>query len=714
MPEERDKIPLDAQILSDAIIELNISRRNVTVYPRGHPSVETSLNHAFDHLQKLFELRPEITLAIAKDTLIIDDYFLDRKNPVYREFALHLSRMNIAFVTFISGLTKDELYEFHRLLSEGARDMPSEDLKEALKGPGLIHIKAGFIDYDAFSFHEGKKEEETREEHLWERYVYGLLEGTLQTGDIPDLVQEIPPEILAGLMNRTVTNDLKEESYDRVITSYMKKSSERTFSSKDLKRLMDFIDGLKPELKKQFLSSAFKNISKDMEAAEKSLKDVEVDKIIELLSTINEQKVAIPDALKNLLDKFSKLNPDGTLSLISGGSIIVDDIFLSPDVMGLLIEGDFEKFVTDKYQKEIRKVSEFDTSEIIVEELKELKKACSDEHVERDFNQIILELISSDVISEEEYSQFITTLKEQAVNFISTGQYGIVLRTLRVMESNIEAKRFPDTTSGVYQYFDSPEFVSQFIDSLRITGRQVREEAFLLCDYYGDGIIPPLMDALIEEDSQMVRRFFIALITKFGGRAVPETIKRLGDSRWFVKRNMLFILRECGGEDVLPLVRTYRYHKNPKVVFEAIKCLLKFGDSSGIVALRKHLTSEDSDVVEQAIALSGSHRVKETVPELIRMLRKKSISGADFHEKIPVVKALGQIGDPGALTALRDILSTKSLFYKGAVDKLKEEIYMTLKNYPYEDVKDLIEEGIKSRNEQIREESLRLRSQYAG
>ncbi|MEK6693125.1 MAG: HEAT repeat domain-containing protein [Nitrospirota bacterium] len=714
MPEERDKIPLDAQILSDAIIELNISRRNVTVYPRGHPSVETSLNHAFDHLQKLFELRPEITLAIAKDTLIIDDYFLDRKNPVYREFALHLSRMNIAFVTFISGLTKDELYEFHRLLSEGARDMPSEDLKEALKGPGLIHIKAGFIDYDAFSFHEGKKEEETREGHLWERYVYGLLEGTLQTGDIPDLVQEIPPEILAGLMNRTVTNDLKEESYDRVITSYMKKSSERTFSSKDLKRLMDFIDGLKPELKKQFLSSAFKNISKDMEAAEKSLKDVEVDKIIELLSTINEQKVAIPDALKNLLDKFSKLNPDGTLSLISGGSIIVDDIFLSPDVMGLLIEGDFEKFVTDKYQKEIRKVSEFDTSEIIVEELKELKKACSDEHVERDFNQIILELISSDVISEEEYSQFITTLKEQAVNFISTGQYGIVLRTLRVMESNIEAKRFPDTTSGVYQYFDSPEFVSQFIDSLRITGRQVREEAFLLCDYYGDGIIPPLMDALIEEDSQMVRRFFIALITKFGGRAVPETIKRLGDSRWFVKRNMLFILRECGGEDVLPLVRTYRYHKNPKVVFEAIKCLLKFGDSSGIVALRKHLTSEDSDVVEQAIALSGSHRVKETVPELIRMLRKKSISGADFHEKIPVVKALGQIGDPGALTALRDILSTKSLFYKGAVDKLKEEIYMTLKNYPYEDVKDLIEEGIKSRNEQIREESLRLRSQYAG
>jgi HEAT repeat protein len=714
VPEEREKLPLDAQILSDAIIELNISRRNVSVYPRDHPSVESSLNRAFDHLQKLFELRPEITLAIAKDTLIVDDYFLDRKNPVYREFALHLSRMNMAFVTFISGLTKDELYEFHRLLSEGARDMPSEDLKEASKGPGMIHIKVGFVDYDAFSFQEGKKEEQTREGHLWERYVYGLLEGTLQTGDIPDLVQEIPPEILAGLMNRAVTDDLKEESYDRVITSYMRKSSERTFSSKDLKRLMDFIDGLKPELKKQFLSSAFKNISKDMGSVEKALGGIEVNKMIELLNTINEQKVAIPDALKNLLDKFSKLNPDGTLSLISGGSLVVDDIFLSPDVIGLLGEGDFEKFVTDKYQKEIHKVSEFDTSGIIREELKELKKVCSDEYVERDFNQIILELISSDAVSEEEYGHFINTIKEQVVNFIVTGQYGIVLRIFRTLESNIKTKRFPDITSEAYQYFDSPEFVSQFIDSLRITGRQMRDEALLLCDFYSDRIIPPLVDTLVEEDSQMVRRFFITLITHFGDRAVPEAIKHLGDSRWFVKRNMLFILRECGGEDVLPHVRAYRYHNNPKVVFEAIRCLLKLGDNSGIVALRKHLSSENSEIVEQAIVISGSYRVKETVPELTRMLRKKSMSGADLYEKIPVIKALGQIGDPSALTALRDILSTRSLLYKGAIEKLREEIYMTLKNYPYEEIRDIIEDGTKSRNEQIREESLRLRSQNAG
>ena len=49
MADKEDKIPLDARLLSDAIIELNISRRNVSIYPRDHPSVDKSLNKAFEH-----------------------------------------------------------------------------------------------------------------------------------------------------------------------------------------------------------------------------------------------------------------------------------------------------------------------------------------------------------------------------------------------------------------------------------------------------------------------------------------------------------------------------------------------------------------------------------------------------------------------------------------------------------------------------------------
>lgn len=712
--DEREKLPLDARILGDAIIELSISRRNVSVYPKGHPSIEGSLNRAFELLQRLFELRPEITIAIAKDTIIVDDYFLDRKNPVYKEFAVHLSSMNIASLTFISGLSKDELYQFDQILSEGTKKADANVIQETLKKRNITHIIIRFIDYGAFSFCEGKTEKEAPSRHIWERYIYGLLEGALQTEEESDAIQDIPPEILANFLNKSVAGDIKEETYDSIITTYIRRSKEKSFSGTELTRILDFINGLRPELKRQFLSSALKSVPKDRDVVENALKDISANKVIEFLAIINKQKIAVPDALKNLLDKFSGLQSGSTEDLIFGKGLIADDIFLSPDVTNLLNEGKFQTFVTDTYQKEIEKLLNFDAKEIVTEKLDELHRECSDEYLEKDFNLIILELFLSNTISEEDAGFFIDTLKGQAMQFIETGQYGQVLKIFMVLESDALNKRFPRVTQEIIQYFNSPEFISQFIDSLRIIGRQMRNEALLLCDCYSERIIPPLMDALSGEDSQVVRRFLISLITYFGDMSVPEAIKRLEDPRWFVKRNMLFILKECGGNEVIPHVRPYCNHENKKISFEAIRLLLKIGDSHGIDALRRHLESESGEVVEQAIAITGSFRVKEALPNLLQMLKKKSISGADLLEKIPIIRALGQIGDPGALNAIRDVLSSKSFLFKGAVEKLKEEVYMALRNYPYEDIKDLIEAGLKSRNEQIRGESLKIRRQHGG
>ena len=123
MTPKDDKIPLDAQLLGYAIIELNISRRNVAIYPRDHPSVESSLSNAFKFLKQLFEFRSHITLAVAKDIIIIDQYHLDKKNPVFRDFALTLNRMHIAYITLKNGITKDELYRFHRFITEKTDDL---------------------------------------------------------------------------------------------------------------------------------------------------------------------------------------------------------------------------------------------------------------------------------------------------------------------------------------------------------------------------------------------------------------------------------------------------------------------------------------------------------------------------------------------------------------------------------------------------------------
>jgi len=699
MADEKEKELLDTRLLSDAVIEFNIARRNVAIYPKDHPLVETSLNRVFDLLQRLFELRSEITLAVARDTLVIGEYFLDKKNPVYREFALSLNNMNIASVTFLSGLTKDELYSFNRFISENAHESSIEVLETTLKEHNLTYIKIGFIDYSVFYLDEGKTDKRTTDEHLWERYIFGLLEGRLQTADVADVVHEIPPEALAGLINKVAAADnLKEETYEKVITTYLKKSSERAFSGEELKRLLDFINGLRPELKKQFLSSAVGTVAMDIHSATKAIRDMPVEKVIELLSTINEQKVAVPQALMNLLDELSKLKPAGIDDITFRDGHIADDIFLPPDVMGLLGEGEFRAFVSETYQKEIQRLLKFDASKVYVEEAREYEKEWTDEHIERNFNQTLLELILSDtpdIISQEENEYFVNVLKEQSEQFINTGQYGQILKIFGVLKSGGAVRNFPDITSEILNYYNSPEFISLIVDSFRIIGRQVREDAILLCEYYGEKLVPALIDALIKEESQTIRSFLISLIVHLGDKVVPEAIKHLNDSRWFIKRNMLHVLSECGSEDALKYVRPYCRHENPKVSFQAIKYLLKVGDKYGVEALSEHLKSESGDIAEQAVFLTGVFKVRDLVPDLINMLEKRAKSGADFYYKIPVVRALGQIGDPRAVSTLRNILLARSLLSKGPLEKLKEEIYRTLKNYPYEDVKDLIKTEIK-------------------
>jgi hypothetical protein len=82
---------------------------------------------------------------------------------------------------------------------------------------------------------------------------------------------------------------------------------------------------------------------------------------------------------------------------------------------------------------------------------------------------------------------------------------------------------------------------------------------------------------------------------------------------------------------------------------------------------------------------------------------------SDVSQKIAVIQALGNIGDVRSLDAFREILFRKTFFFfQSEVEGLKVEIYKTLKNYSYNDIEDIIQKGLKSRNEYIKNESLRL------
>ena len=710
-------IPPDAGLIGGLVTEIKVCSRTVGAYPKDHPAVQNTLNRIYTILQNIFHLRPGITLAVGKDTFVIDTHMLDKKNHLLRQLAAHLRGLGVAYIHFSPGLTLDELYNFHHFISIQRKDLSDEEIRETLCNFNLSHIDIGFLDYEAFSFEEGKTAVEIPQEDLWETYILGIINGTLRIEELFEEIGDVPLDTFAHLLGILEKRGIDSTSSQKFVSLYVRKFLQQPFSNKEIKKLLAFIKELPSNLQEQFLSAVITTLSKDILITSRVFKNISTELIMELFDAMQSETIDIPENLKNILDVVLNFKPEVIDEHTIGENLLVDDIYLPSDMADVLSKGDMKKAlsdsietsVRDEYQREIKQILESNKSEMVSIGLPDLKREIDDDFIEKTFNNIILEIMSSDLISQTEYLQFIENLKEQTTQFIVTGQYKQVLQIKKLLQLNLEKNKFAEITSETLKYYSSKEFFKAFIDSLRIMGRQSRDEAWELCEDYGEMITPFLMNALINEETQSFRSILLSLIRQFGDVIVPEALRLLNDSRWFVKRNILYLLNGCKNENISPSVRPYCRHENPKVSFEAIKCLLCLDDDYGLERIREYLHTGTNAEIEQAISILSAYRVKEAVPDLVQMLREKSKNKSDISQKIAIIQALGNTGDLRSLDAFREILARKTFFlFKDGLENLKVEIYRMLKNYPYQDIEDIVQKGLKSSNKHIKNESFRL------
>ncbi|UCH82377.1 MAG: HEAT repeat domain-containing protein [Nitrospiraceae bacterium] len=676
MSYTKDNMDMYRKLLGNAIKELNISRHNVSIYPKDHPIVKKSMDLAYENLRRLFEMRTEVAVAVVGDSIMVDEEPLDKQNRVYSEFSSALKRKSISLITFYSKLSKDDLYSFHSFLLSEDGNVSPEEVRSLYKTFRVPNIDIEFIDYSVFGLSDEKKETNDKTVSILEEYITALMNGTLMKEDALKVIQEIPPQAMADMINDVSSDHHDPNSFEKVVSSYIMVPELEKFSKRDLNKIIDVVNHLDPDIKDKFLSLAMNVIAKDVLPVQDALSTMSTQEIILFLSFINEQRVAIPDALKIILRKFSMINHEHILQDQSDGKLIEDDFFLSEKMTSLLSESNFNSFVSEEYQKELGRLIDAD-----IEGQRDVlndthDKEWDEEYIETVFHQSILEILSSvesDTLAQQESDFYTNMMKEHLINFLDTGQYMQVLKSITVYKSNDQNNRLKSMSSNMVLLFYSSEFLTHVVDSIRMVGREKKEEVFLLCDYYQGNIIPYLIDTLINEDSPTIRRFLISLITHFGDTASDYILKRLDDSRWFVKRNMLFMLLECGSIESLRRVRHLCNDGHPRVSLEAIKCLLKAGDKHAIEPLRNLLNAKTAESVSRAVSLSGAMQVTDVVPDLLKLLKKKNVTGSDIEDKIPVVRALGQIKDFGSVDILKAILSSKSFIFNSSLKRLKDE-----------------------------------------
>jgi hypothetical protein len=704
----QEKLPIDVRLLSIAVIELNISKKNVELYPPDHPVIKESIDRALENLRKLLKARSAVTLGIAKNILVVDDYTLDKKNPVFEDFALSLYGKGIAAITFYAGLDIKDLFVLHEMII--MRESPvGEALVQLAELKGLRHIKLIPIDFSVFEFKEGKLRLGVLESKILEDYVYGLLEGRLTDNDAEKLVHMVPPDQMASIINTRMQDDAPGQAYDKVISAYLKRKSKCKLNKDTFERFMVFLENLRKELKEQFLSRSLSHHFSEDEFA-RLIAELTVEDLKRLIEVFERSSVTIPVSLKNLLGKLSETIAKGDFSvdMTVREKVFVDDIEIDKGLIKLLEEDHFSTFVSEEYQKELGvMVESVESEESEITAI--LKQASGEREMDKALSEVILELLESDSISNEDYLKLVTRLSELVDNFLDAGRFQELCDIYNTIYSYSLSGKFKITASGMVEYFfRSEEFIERLIKAFRFLGKYEAEGALMLAKVLRIYLISPLLDAFSEEDNPNIRKFLIYLLSNMGVDVACEAVKRLNDKRLDNLISMIALIRECGGKDYIQAVKPFAKDRNKRIRTEAIKALLSFGDRDGLPYLKVSLRSNDPAIKEQAILLSGTYKVKDAVPYLIEIIKKKDILGSKSYSKIPAIRALGQIGDPQAIVPLMKLYKARGLFFSSAQNELKLEIFKTLKYYPAHAIKLLLELGMHSRDSEIQAISKRM------
>ncbi|MFQ6082141.1 MAG: HEAT repeat domain-containing protein [Candidatus Aminicenantia bacterium] len=725
--------PIQTNLLTQVISEMNIARKKIAFYPPGHSLIEKHMKKLFVLLEKIFEQNKEISLGIAKDKVIFNNILLEANNLGVQEFAQTLFNHGIIFLIINPGITSDELTKFFKRISV---------LPEARKQIGRIdgffeqekisHLKVKILDSTELPIEEEKeirvkkeKEPKPTRETLWVLFIRLMLERYTIIFDKLSLLEKgfgLSSKELAEIVNNffKLEPDL-EPNFNDFMEIYFKTikifAHHPKIDSQTRKNIKEFVSHLSPEKRNKFIT---KNIEYTRQAPENEAEIINslFDKIfIEVLKQAIAQKEDLPGEIISLLEESSLIKiPQKALQKykeiigrqkaekVLKGYYRADDITLyQPEEYNQAIE----QFINSLKERPQEKPS--------LSDIEKYQQSIFQENLQQEMILTLLELLDTE-LNEEEYKKIINEVKDYFDILLMTGRFKEVSLTLQVLSD--QEKKFAlekgklQILKEILNQIKNPDILIKLINELRtVWGEEKYSEIKETILQFGKTGVSILIEMLAQEEDKFTRSQLVDLIADFGQEAIDEIKKRLKDQRWYVVRNMILILRKMEDQTLLPQISALCEHRHSRVKIEALKSLLFYKSPSGGHYLRKFLNDKDEFVSSSAISLAGIFKVEQVLDLLLAKLKRIRINKKGLETKLKIIHALGLIGHTAAVNQLTREVKKTYIFHWKRGKIIKREIYNSFKNYPFDSIKPLIEKGLKSMDREIKSISQKLYEQ---
>lgn len=711
--------------------DLNIARRNWNAYPSGHPLIESSVQKLLTSFQSLLSENGGVQLGITRDGLLLGDEYVEKNNQICKNVAAAFFERGIGALIVSRLPDREELLALLALLSLKREEVLAQGGIEKLwQEAGITALEIRAIRYDRFSGTEEERlSSESDQEHgsLWEQFVLLMTKGEVGLAGT-DAQGEIRPEVLAaslnahfarrlgsgsGLSNNTLrrataiiqqaiavsdtgdTGAARDAGYTEEAGDWSELNETAAVVKADL---VAFITALDPLLRRQILNGFCETGTADASTTDELFRYLGATVLQETYASADEYAAA-PELLQGIL---RKLLPH----LMDSYHTTTRDDEVRDRMQTLLQEHLREAYMPDAYmQGLLDSLSSGALKQLDTTELASLLTTLSPAFINSRGSEIILQLVIADPTSETA-QELIQNLADLCGHFLEVGDYGQVLKIL----NQAADPRLPQLLrSAMRDAFCRREFLDEILSGLTIWGKPKYDQVALLIQVLGRAFIEPLLDRMAEEENMSLRRFMMDRVQSFGEIARPYLLARLSDSRWYVLRNIIVMLRTLGPMQENELVRPLLRHANQKVRVEALKLLIQSGDPVAQRQVLRDLDSSDRETQLIAINMADRNSPPEMMRKLLALATGGGYTAVECELKSAAIQALAEIGRSEILPELVKVLTSRSLLAFKALNRLKIDIIRSLDRYPAKTVLPLLEKVADGNDEVARQAAETLR-----
>ncbi|HJR16692.1 MAG TPA: hypothetical protein VJ808_07545 [Gemmatimonadales bacterium] len=528
--------------LGDFLIEFSIVLHKRSMYPAGHPHLQSSSVRFVERMTSLLEGRDSVTLGVARHRLVIESVTTDSNNALLRDLAHRLHRHRIASIQLIRGATLEEVESVLTALSEDPqRGQGPIGRRLDSVGP-WDHVRLRAMGFDKFTLQSGNASGAATEGSAAERDAWvELARLALSTEHGDEAADDADPLVVAEAIGQKAG----EVAYDRVVLGYLSKVAEEMSGRKTAgedqlgQRLSRMIEALDPDTLRRLLETGA-DLAGRRKFALNASQILAADAVMEVVQAAAQAtNQTISHHLLRLLHKLAHHAEEGSVEVRAKA-----DGALRNNVARLIGDWELEDPNPTRYTAILEGMVRSSPDAGVIGDA-----GCAPEIVLK----MALEL---GCIGPAVY------LATNAL--LARKELGLVAELLETS---------PQTAASetLWSHVATPERLEAELQSVPMDHNAVG----ILVKRIGAEAANALLDRLASAEDRSTRATVLKQLLALGPVVGTLALERLTDAPWYVQRNILVLIGRLGRwpEGFTPL--TYAVNTDSRIRREAIKLLLE-------------------------------------------------------------------------------------------------------------------------------------------